>query len=356
MPPRSTNAPKSAMFLTVPLRTWPTSISLEQLLLLLLARDLDELAAADDDVAPALVDLEDHALDRLGRCSRRCRTGRRMSTWLAGRKTLTPMSTSRPPLILRVTLPLTTSPSWYLEMTISQARIRWAFLRERTISPVSSSIPSSRTSTSSPGCGRRLVLPLVERDEALGLVADVDDDLVADDLDDLARDDAADLEALALAEELVEVVGAVLAGDDGRQFVFADVEFAEQVAIYHVSDSFRFRPLPTEARRIRRIEAPAECAGRLLAPARFGSAPNALPAGLDPTQPGKKKNHPSDARGGLTQTVYYKSGPSKDNRDLIERGHAPGIDRLRCVTWHVQELRGSVLPSQESRCTVVRDT
>ena len=27
MPPRSTNAPKSAMFLTVPLRTWPTSIS-----------------------------------------------------------------------------------------------------------------------------------------------------------------------------------------------------------------------------------------------------------------------------------------------------------------------------------------
>ena len=87
--------------------------------------------------------------------------GRRMSTWLAGRKTLTPISTSRPPLILRVTVPLTTSPSWYLEITISQARIRCAFLRERTISPVSSSIPSSRTSTSSPGCGRRLVFPLV---------------------------------------------------------------------------------------------------------------------------------------------------------------------------------------------------
>ena len=29
--------------------------------------------------------------------------GRRISTWLAGRNTLTPMSTSRPPLILRVT-------------------------------------------------------------------------------------------------------------------------------------------------------------------------------------------------------------------------------------------------------------
>ena len=38
---------------------------LEQLLLLRLARDLDQLAAADDDVAPALVDLEDHALDVL---------------------------------------------------------------------------------------------------------------------------------------------------------------------------------------------------------------------------------------------------------------------------------------------------
>ncbi len=65
MPPRSTKAPKSAMFLTVPLRTWPTADLLEQLLLLRLARDLDQLAAADDDVAPALVDLEDHALDVL---------------------------------------------------------------------------------------------------------------------------------------------------------------------------------------------------------------------------------------------------------------------------------------------------
>ena len=130
-----------------------------------------------------------------------------MSTWLAGRKTLTPISTSRPPLILRVTFPLTTSPSWYLEMTISQARIRCAFLRERTISPVSSSMPFEEDLDVVARLGRRLVLPLVERDEAFGLVADVDDDLVADDLDDFARDDAADLEVLAFAQELVEVVG-----------------------------------------------------------------------------------------------------------------------------------------------------
>ncbi len=38
---------------------------LEELLLLLLAGDLDQLAPADDDVAPALVDLQDHALDLL---------------------------------------------------------------------------------------------------------------------------------------------------------------------------------------------------------------------------------------------------------------------------------------------------
>ena len=60
---------------------------LEELLLLLLAGDLDELAAADDDVAPALVDLEDHALDLLidvvGDVARAggCRPG-----WRAGRR------------------------------------------------------------------------------------------------------------------------------------------------------------------------------------------------------------------------------------------------------------------------------
>ena len=123
--------------------------------------------------------------------------GRRMSTWLAGRKTLTPMSTSRPPLILRVTLPLTTSPSWYLEITISQARIRCAFLRERTISPVSSSMPSRRTSTASPGWGGGSSSHSLSGTRPFGLVADVDDDLVADDLDDLAGDDPADVEVLA---------------------------------------------------------------------------------------------------------------------------------------------------------------
>ena len=158
-----------------------------------------------------------------------------MSTWLAGRKTFTPMSTSRPPLIFRVTLPETTSPSWCWAITFSQAIIRCAFLCDSTISPVSSSIPSRRTWTLVAGLGRLLVLPLVERDQPFRLVADVDDHLVADDLDDAARDDLADVEVLAIAEEPVEFVRAVLADEDEVAHLFVgDVEFAEEVAIYHV--------------------------------------------------------------------------------------------------------------------------
>jgi hypothetical protein len=110
MPPRSTNAPKSAMFLTTPLRVWPISISSQALLFGRAALFFDELAPADDDVAALGVDLEDLRLDLaadvLADVARR-----RMSTCEAGRKTGTPMSTSRPPLILRITLPLTMSPS-----------------------------------------------------------------------------------------------------------------------------------------------------------------------------------------------------------------------------------------------------
>ncbi len=65
MPPRSTKAPNSAMFLTTPLRIWPGSISVSSFFFISLALVLEQLAAADDDVAPRLVDLEDLALDGL---------------------------------------------------------------------------------------------------------------------------------------------------------------------------------------------------------------------------------------------------------------------------------------------------
>ena len=63
MPPRSTNAPKSAMFFTTPLRSWPTSSCLSSSRLLLCPLGLDQAAAADDDVAACFVDLEHEALD-----------------------------------------------------------------------------------------------------------------------------------------------------------------------------------------------------------------------------------------------------------------------------------------------------
>ena len=227
---------------------------------------------------------------------------------------------------------MTTSPSWYLEITISQARIRWAFLRERTISPVSSSIPSSRTSTRLARLGRRLVFPLVQRDQPLGLVADVDDDLVAHDLDDLARDDGPDLEALALAQEMVEGLGSVFRGHDRRQFVVADIKLTKQVTIYHVSDSFQFRPCPPRQGGLVGQDAGAKRAG--------GRRVRSLPGlGQDRTisaqprsdKPGKKKNHPS-TQGVDLRKQYYKSCPPKTiaiRRELFTRARFPlPISRL----------------------------
>ena len=63
MPPRSMNAPKSAMFLTVPLTDLADLQAVERLALQLLALLLDHLAAGDDDVAALFVDLEDDRVD-----------------------------------------------------------------------------------------------------------------------------------------------------------------------------------------------------------------------------------------------------------------------------------------------------
>ena len=76
--------------------------------------------------------------------------GRRMSTWLAGRNTGTPMSTSNPPLIFLVTLPWTGSPSFLDFMMASQLMIRSALRLLIFTNPVSPSTSSSRTRTSSP--------------------------------------------------------------------------------------------------------------------------------------------------------------------------------------------------------------
>ena len=59
MPPRSTNAPYSVMFLMVPLTTMPSCEGLERLGLHLVALLLEEHAAREHDVAALLVELDD---------------------------------------------------------------------------------------------------------------------------------------------------------------------------------------------------------------------------------------------------------------------------------------------------------
>ena len=152
MPPRSTKAPKSAMFLTVPLRSSPSVISDINASFILLRSSSISLRRETTILR------RDSSILRITHwifCPTKApmSCGRRMSTWLAGRKTLTPMLTSSPPLILRRTSPVTTSSSECLAMTSSHSRIRSAFLFERIIRPNSSSISSSRTVTFEPGSG-----------------------------------------------------------------------------------------------------------------------------------------------------------------------------------------------------------
>ena len=120
--------------------------------------------------------------------------GRRMSTWLAGRNTFTPISTSSPPLILRVTTPVTTSSSWTVSITFSQASIFSAFRllsvimpRESSTRPWMSSTSSIRTLMILAGLGQRLALfPLAAEDDAFALVSHVDQHEVAFDAEHAA--------------------------------------------------------------------------------------------------------------------------------------------------------------------------
>ena len=137
--------------------------------------------------------------------------GRRMSTWLAGRKTFTPMSTSSPPLILRVTMPVTTSPSWTVSITFSQASIFSALRllsvimpRESSTRPWTSSTSSISTLMLGAGLGRRLVLlPLVAEDDAFALVTHVDQHEVAFDAEHAALDDLVQLHFLGRPGDLL---------------------------------------------------------------------------------------------------------------------------------------------------------
>ena len=125
---------------------------LQQLLLLLLAGDLDQLAAADHDVAPAFVDLEDHALDVL--IDEIGDVGWAANIDLAGgQEDVDTDIDQQTALDLARDASLDHVAFVVLGDDHLPVRIRCALRRERTISPVSSSMPSSRTSTASPGSG-----------------------------------------------------------------------------------------------------------------------------------------------------------------------------------------------------------
>ena len=191
MPPRSTKAPNSAMFLTTPLRIWPGSISREQLLLHLVALVLDQLAAADDDVAAGLVDLEDLALDGLADVVADVR--RPADVHLAGGQEDVDADVDQQAA---------------LDLAGDQAGDDVAFLvLGDDVFPFL--LPLGLAVAEDDGAGLvldgveqdldlvadlgrhdlvgALVVPLVERDDAFALVADVDHDVVADDVERRGR-------------------------------------------------------------------------------------------------------------------------------------------------------------------------
>ena len=107
----------------------------------------------------------------------------------------------RPPLTTSMTGPVTTPSSSFLRSMSPQARSYWARFLDRTRRPSLSSFWRTRASMSSPrrdDLGRVDVVAdrqLAAGDHALGLVADVEQDLVLVDLDHLALDDLAVLDA-----------------------------------------------------------------------------------------------------------------------------------------------------------------
>ncbi len=149
MPPRSTNAPNSAMFLTTPRRTWPTSMS---------RRRFSFAVVRSSSISfrrEMTMFLRSASIFRIfASISRPMNSpmspGRRMSTCDAGRNTGYPMSTSSPPLIFRMTRPRTVSPSFFVSTMRCQFSRRSALRFDSTISPLSDSIVSSHTSTTSP--------------------------------------------------------------------------------------------------------------------------------------------------------------------------------------------------------------
>src|SRR5213080_293214 len=149
-PPRSMNAPKSVMFLTIPLRTCPTwssfiktsrlvfrsASSSTRRLTTMLRRRLLSLMILNSKLCPS-------SSSMLGT--------RRSAIWLPGRNASTPIrSTTTPPLIFLTRVPETASSFSWASRIRSHTRMKSAFFFERTTAPSWSSRCSRKTSISSP--------------------------------------------------------------------------------------------------------------------------------------------------------------------------------------------------------------
>ena len=194
MPSRSTNAPKSTMFEMTPSTTAPGSRSSR--MRCRTSRRSSSRTARRDSTTLLRDRLSSITLQRSvspRNSSRSCT--RRMSTSEAGRKPRTPRSMIRPPLTTSMTCPSTGSPLSAAASIFFHAFSNRARFFDRIRRPSASSFWRTSASTSSPsetssaGVDRAPDRQLVDRDDALGLVADVDQDLVLVDTDDEAGDD-----------------------------------------------------------------------------------------------------------------------------------------------------------------------
>ena len=147
------NAPKSVTFLTMPLRTWPTSSSLTSCSRLRLALLLEDDAAAHHDVAAALVQLDDLEVEGLTdqvfdvrnatQCDLRAGQERVDAHQVHRHAALDLAGEHAGHLVVLFIAPV---------LIFSQTRRKSAFFFDRTTTPSASSRFSRKTSTSSPGC------------------------------------------------------------------------------------------------------------------------------------------------------------------------------------------------------------
>ena len=188
------------MFLTTPLRTWPVFERAEQLGLLFGPLGFDQRPAADDDIAPGVVDLQHDALD--GAADIVADVGRPADVDLAGRQKDVDADVDQQSaldlandgagddvvLVDRLHHLAPGFDLFGLALGKDDHAARFFGAAEDVFD-----VLDQHFHDVCPACGRFFPLfPLVERDGAFALVADVDQHVLAVDAENLAVDDLVD--------------------------------------------------------------------------------------------------------------------------------------------------------------------